>query len=368
MDAADVDRAAAYYARVVGHADADLTAIAWYRLGEARWRRGDEAGGIAAWEAAVRVGETSVAWEVWRRLAAARVETARATGGSLGPAIAAYREAERRAPPAERAQISARLGWLTKESGDSGRAQRYFARARGTTSGAVVTQAIIAVTVAVFAYTLVGGRDGARLADLFTLDKAALAHGELWRLVTPLLVHANVFHIFFNMYALWIAGPIVEGIYGPRRFLAMYLICGIAGSVASFVFTAGPSVGASGAIFGLFGVIFAAARTHQPFLGGRSRALATQIGMLIVINLVLGFGVLGGIVDNAAHVGGLLAGLWLGFILVPGAVPTLASLWTGRPRRTRFQEASEGVVRALGVFVLIAIIVVGYVFGVELRA
>jgi len=368
MDSADVDRAAAYYARVVGNADPELTAGAWYRLGEARWRRGDEAGGIAAWEAAARVGETSVAWEAWRRLAAARVETARASGGSLAPAIAAYREAERRAPAAERAQITARLGWLTKESGDSGRAQRYFARARGTTSGAIVTQGIIAVTVAFFAYSLLGGRDGQQLAELFALDKTALAHGELWRLITPVLVHANLLHIFFNMYALWIAGPIVEAIYGARRFLAMYLICGIAGSVASLVFTPGPSVGASGAIFGLFGVIFAAARTHQPFLDRRSRALATQIGTLIVINLAIGFGLMGGIVDNAAHVGGLLAGLWLGFILVPGNVPTLSSMWTGRVQPSRLHDVTDGLIRALGVFVLIAIIVVGYVLGAELRA
>jgi membrane associated rhomboid family serine protease len=368
MDSADVDRAAAYYARVVGHADPELTAAAWYRLGEARWRRGDEAGGIAAWEAAARVGDTSIAWEAWRRLAAARVETAREAGGSMAPAIAAYREAERRAPPAERAQISARLGWLTKESGDAGRAQRYFARARGSTSGAIVTQAIIAVTVALFAYALLGGRDGEELAGLLALDKTALAHGELWRLITPVLVHANLFHIFFNMYALWIAGPIVEGIYGARRFLAMYLVCGIAGSVASFIFTAGPSVGASGAIFGLFGVIFAAMRTHQPFLDRRSRALAAQIGMLILVNLAIGFGLMGGIVDNAAHVGGLLAGLWLGFILVPGNVPTIASLWTGRRAPRRVHDAAEGLIRALGVFVLLAVLVVGYVFGVELRA
>jgi membrane associated rhomboid family serine protease len=367
MDAADVDRAASFYARVVGHAEADLTAAAWYRLGEARWRRGDEAGAIAAWEAAIRVGETPTTWEAWRRLAAVRVELARAGGSSLTPAIDAYREAERRAPPEERAQISARLGWLTREAGDPGRAQRYFARARGTSSGAIVTQGIIAVTVAVFAYTLFGGRGGVQLEDLLALDKTALAHGELWRLVTPLLVHANLLHIFFNMYALWIAGPIVEAIYGSARLAAMYLICGIAASVASFVFSAAPSVGASGAIFGLFGVIFAAMRTHQPLLDRRSRALATQIGMLIVINLALGFGLMGGVVDNAAHVGGLLAGLWLGFVLVPGNARSIATMWSGRPAPGRLHDTAEGLVRALGVVVLMAIIVVGYAVGVELR-
>lgn len=367
LEQGEIDAAAAHYARVVGHPDPDITAAAWYRLGEARWRRADEDGAMAAWEAAARVGETDTAWEAWRRLAAARVERARASGGTFGSAIAAYREAERRAPPDERAQISARLGWLTKESGDSGGAQRYFARARGVSAGPIVTQAIIAVTVGVFGYTLLGGADGARLADQLALDKTALAHGELWRLVTPLLVHANLLHIFFNMYALWIAGPLVEGIYGSVRMFAMYLICGIAASVASFIFTAGPSVGASGAIFGLFGVLFAAMRTHQPLLDRRARALTTQIGTLIVINLVIGFGLMGGIVDNAAHVGGLLAGLWLGFLLVPGNVPTLSSLWSGRTDRGALHGAAEGIVRTIGVLILVAVIVVGFAYGTELR-
>ena len=367
LDAAEPESAAAHYARVVGHPDADLTAAAWYRLGEARWRGGDEEGGLAAWEASARVGETETAWEAWRRLAAARVERARASGESLGPAIAAYREAERRAPAEERAPIRARLGWLTKESGDVGGSQRYFARARGVSAGPLVSQAIIALTVGVFGYTLLGGPEGERLLDLLALDKPALASGELWRLVTPLLVHANVLHIFFNMYALWVAGPLVEGIYGPIRLLAMYLMCGIAGSVASLIFTAGPSVGASGAIFGLFGVLFAAMRTHQPLVDRRARALTTQIGTLIVINLLIGFGLMGGIVDNAAHVGGLLSGLWLGFILVPGNVPTLDSLWRGQARQDGLHGAAEGLVRALGVLILIGLVVVGFAFGAELR-
>lgn len=368
LDAAEIDAAAAHFARVIGHSDADLTAAGWYRLGEARWRRGNEEEAIGAWEAAARIEGTPTTWQAWRRLAAARVERARVSGGSLGPAIAAYREAERRAPPEERSSISARLGWLMKETGDHGAARGYFARARGASAGPIVTQALIAATVALFAFmNLFGGTGGEQLARLLALDKPALAHGEWWRLVTPLFVHANLLHIFFNMYALWIAGPLVEGIYGSRRFSAMYLLCGIAASVASMIFSAGPSVGASGAIFGLFGVLFAAMRTHQPLLDRRARALSAQIGLLIVINLAIGFGLMGGIVDNAAHVGGLTAGLWLGFILVPGRVPTLASLWLGRATPGRLHGAAERLVRALGVLVLVATIVIGLAYGVALR-
>ena len=88
----------------------------------------------------------------------------------------------------------------------------------------------------------------------------------------------------------------------------------------------GWSVGASGAIFGLFGVVLVATRFHHAILDAQSRAIAAQVGILIVINLVIGFsGLLN--VDNYAHVGGLLAGLWLGLILPPGQVATLASMW-----------------------------------------
>jgi hypothetical protein len=108
-------------------------------------------------------------------------------------------------------------------------------------------------------------------------------------------------------------------------------------------------------------------RSHQPLVDQRARALAAQIGMLIVINLVIGFGLMGGVVDNAAHVGGLLAGLWLGFVLVPGNVPTLASMWQGRVGRGAVHRATDGIVRAVGVLVLMAILVVAFAYGVELR-
>ena len=82
-------------------------------------------------------------------------------------------------------------------------------------------------------------------------------------------------------------------------------------------------------MFGLFGVLLAVSRTHHPVLDRRGQMLIGQIGGLILINLLFGFGLagVGGGIDNAAHVGGLLAGLWLGFLLVPGRVPTLGSLW-----------------------------------------
>ena len=89
--------------------------------------------------------------------------------------------------------------------------------------------------------------EGAWLNGALQLDKPAVAAGEYWRLWTVTLVHADPLHLFFNMYALYLVGPIVERWYGSIRFLVFYLACAAAGSVASFVFGSAPfAVGASG--------------------------------------------------------------------------------------------------------------------------
>jgi hypothetical protein len=163
------------------------------------------------------------------------------------------------------------------------------------------------------------------------------------------------------MYALWYAGQLVERMYGSTLMLGFYLLCGLTGATASFAFgSSAASVGASGAIFGLFGVILVATRFHHTVLDAQSRAIASQVGLLVVINLVIGFsGYLN--IDNFAHVGGLVAGLWLAFLIPPGRVPTLASLW----HSTNEGGSAIGtlVPRALGVGLLVVVIVAGVMIG-----
>jgi uncharacterized membrane protein YadS len=143
-------------------------------------------------------------------------------------------------------------------------------------------------------------------------------------------------------------------------FAFFYVLCAAAGSIGSYVFGAeNEAVGASGAIFGLFGIILAASRTHQPVLDRRGRSLVSQIGMLILINLAFGFLVPN--IDNAAHIGGLAAGLWLGFLLVPGRVMTLRSMWQ-RPAGDP-DAAAAGLLPAIGVAALVVVLAVGVVFG-----
>jgi membrane associated rhomboid family serine protease len=161
------------------------------------------------------------------------------------------------------------------------------------------------------------------------------------------------------MYALFLIGPLVEGIWGTAAFGGFYLLTAAAASTASFVFTPADSLGASGAVFGLIGVLMAGTRAHNPMLDRRARAIVPQLGSVVLINLVLGFAVPA--IDNAAHIGGLLAGLWLGLFVPPGRVRTLRSFWQGG------EPGSRGVppvlTATIGLFSLVGVIAAGLAYG-----
>lgn len=352
--------AALRFSRVVGFDDPAVTAAALVGLGEARYRLGDDDAALMAWAAATQLGETPSSYPAWRNVAAARVRV-----GDLAGAISAYREADRRAPPEDRPEIATRLGWLTKESGDSHAARRYFAQGRGDGPLISVTTILLAASIIVSVSAL-SSTEGQALFDAFQLDKARVAAGEYWRLWSVTLLHGNPLHLFFNMYALYLSGPIVERWYGSTRFLLYYLGCGAAGSVSSFVFGGdAPSVGASGAIFGLFGVLLAASRLHHP-VDRTSRALVSQVGILILINIAFGLAVDG--IDNAAHLGGLAAGLWFGALIPPTGVQTLASLWqTVDAARTVHRATVPVAVMAFATLVVAALVAIGLAVGTDLR-
>ena len=364
LDSGDLAAAAAQFQRVVGTRDADQTAAALFGLATALYRLDADDQARATYEQILALPETRWTYRAWRELAAMGVRD-----GDLHAAQKAYREAERRAPADDRAAIQSRLGWLAKELGDTRQASRYFSLSRGTTGGPYLTLGIIAVTT-IISILAFDQPDSGFLWQTLQLDKVALAQGEYWRLFSVTLLHGGFLHLFFNMYALYLAGALVEQLYGSVLFGLIYVVSAAAGSVGSFLLGGDvPSVGASGAIFGLFGVLLAATRTHHPLLDRRRQIVLSQIGGLIVVNLLLGFGMAGfGVgIDNAAHVGGLIAGLWLGFLLVPGGVPTLASAWR-RPGGTGV--GSPGlplVVRWLGVMVLLLAILAGLAVGTAAR-
>lgn len=182
---------------------------------------------------------------------------------------------------------------------------------RLTGSGSpVVTYSIIGLTLAVFLLQLVPGLDVTQrllYAGVFSYP----GHFEPWRLLTSALVHSTgfVFHVLLNMYTLWIFGPILEGLLGRVRFLALYVLSAFAGSLGVLLLAdpTVPVVGASGAIFGLMGAFLVIQRR----LGGNS----TQLLVLVGINLVIGF-LPGTNIAWQAHVGGLVGGALMALIFV----------------------------------------------------
>jgi rhomboid protease GluP len=140
----------------------------------------------------------------------------------------------------------------------------------------------------------------------------AIAGGQYWRLFTAMFLHANLIHILFNMYALYLFGYLIEGTFGKGRFIAIYFVTGFLASVASYTFgsPAALGVGASGAIFGLLGawVAFNYRRRESAMAAAQLRWAL----MLVVINLILGFSVAN--IDNFAHLGGLVAGAAAGWL------------------------------------------------------
>lgn len=183
-------------------------------------------------------------------------------------------------------------------------------RTLGRSDSPVVTYVIMAILVVVFiAEAMTGLLTSRSGSDVYS----ALAYYpplttfEPWRMITAVFVHASILHILFNMYSLFVLGPELERLVGRARFVALFLLSGLGGSVA--VLLSAPNyvvVGASGAIFGLFGAYFVIAR----HLGGNS----SQLIIVIVINLAIGFIVPG--IAWQAHVGGLIVGALVAFIFV----------------------------------------------------
>jgi rhomboid protease GluP len=180
----------------------------------------------------------------------------------------------------------------------------------------------------------------------------AIRSGQLWRLVTPLLLHAGLLHLFANMYSLYAIGPAVERLFGTPRMLAFYLLAGVTGVTLSLAFSPYASVGASGAIFGLLGALGVFLYRHRRTFGPASQVQLRQIALVALINL--GLGLMPGI-DNWGHLGGLLAGAALAIGLGPRLEPV--GLEESRLRlvdRRPWRRVRGGVLAAAGLIALLA--------------
>jgi membrane associated rhomboid family serine protease len=144
-----------------------------------------------------------------------------------------------------------------------------------------------------------------------------LLEGEIWRLFTSMFLHIGFMHLIFNGLALFSFGVEMERLYGPDRYLVIYILSGLFGSLVSFA-SKGPEVlsaGASGAIFGVIGMNLAFFLLHRDALGQMARQRMQSTIWIIIVNLIFGFTVPG--IDNMAHLGGLIAGFALGYGLAP---------------------------------------------------
>ena len=159
-------------------------------------------------------------------------------------------------------------------------------------------------------------------AGLGAKVNAAILDGQAWRLITPVFLHAGLWHLFINMYSLYALGPAVEHLLGWRRMLAVYLLSGVVGVELSFALSPAASLGASGAIFGLLGALGAFLFLHRTTLGRSAEIHLRQIVFVALINL--GLGLMPGI-DNWAHLGGLAGGVALAFLAGPRFLVTFSA-------------------------------------------
>ncbi len=154
---------------------------------------------------------------------------------------------------------------------------------------------------------------GGTLTRLGAKDNFAILQGQYWRLITPMFLHGGWIHLGFNSYFLYVIGPQVERPFGHLRFAAIYILSGMAGVIASFAFSPFPSIGASGALFGLIGALVPLLYRNRNILANTIRGLRSIL-LVIAVNLIIG---LSPGIDNWAHLGGLLTGLAVSWFTTP---------------------------------------------------
>ena len=354
LDQAEPEAALPIFDALTTNPDAEIRGAALIGKGTAQYRMDDEAGALVSWQHAASL-DGPLAWYAWRSAAEQHVRD-----GDLEEAITAYREADRRAPQEERGVIANRIAWLLKETGHDFAARRQFNRARGAyatyppyvTWGLIITNVIVfladAATVG-FGVSFMGG--SGELMEAGYVYAPAVANGEWYRLVTSMFLHFGIIHLAFNMYALYLFGPLLEQLYGHLDYLIIYFLCGIGGSVLTILFAPdSAAAGASGAIFGLFGLAFMVSRRRHLLLGPQARAILSQVGVLLAVNLVFTFAVPG--ISWTGHIGGLLIGALIGLVLAPTNVPTMGGMWRGSDG-SPVKSTTPAAVRA-GAYLLIS--------------
>ena len=165
-----------------------------------------------------------------------------------------------------------------------------------------ITIGLIAINVLIYFGTVLTGTYDSVIRS-FCVYGPYIRAGEYYRIITGMFLHGGIFHLLFNCYALYIIGSQLESFIGKFKYFIIYFFAGISGSLFSMMFSNTPSVGASGAIFGLMGSLIYFGYHYRVYLGNYVK---TQLIPLVIINLIIGFSASN--IDNFAHIGGLIGG------------------------------------------------------------
>lgn len=201
----------------------------------------------------------------------------------------------------------------------------------------IFTYILIAINIVFFILSII---NYSYMFNTFANYYKNIQDGEVWRLITCTFLHADIIHISFNMMALLAIGPLVEKYYGKSRYLLIYLGSGILGSLFSAVLGNYVSVGASGAIFGLFGALLYFGYKYRATLDG---FLRSSIIPVIAANLLMGFVVPG--IDVIGHIGGLIGGL-------------LFSYTVGVVNKEKLRDKINGFIMILILFVFLTYMII----------
>lgn len=207
----------------------------------------------------------------------------------------------------------------------------------------LLTFLIIAINVFLFILleTRGGSTDVPNLIELGAKYNPAMIDGEWWRAITSMFLHIGLLHLFMNMLALYFLGVLLERIYGSTRFLFIYFLSGIGGSMTSFALSSSVSAGASGALFGLFGaLLFFGVNYKKLFF----QTMGRNVIFILVLNLFIG--ILIPNIDMGAHLGGLITGF-------------IASAIVSLPKKKNYK------ISFLSFFVYIAIIAGLLLYGID---
>ena len=201
----------------------------------------------------------------------------------------------------------------------------------------IITYILLGINILLFIIMYFFGYRNQIIND-FAVYGPYIRMGEYYRLITGAFLHADILHILFNSYALYILGSQIESFMGKTKYLIIYLVSALFASLFSISFSQYASIGASGAIFGLMGALLYFGYHYRVYLGN---TLKSQIIPLIVLNLFLGFVISG--IDNFAHIGGLIGGL-------------LITMALGVKYKSTKQEQINGTIMSIILFIFLILL------------